>query len=789
MTKQEMSSEAANQDARIKELTDENELLFEQLHVVQEELEKYYHKLKECEQSKGTAVASSSLPLDSFEPRLPEALAENQKLRALVAQQKIALRVETQNSLPSRLGDMLIKGVSSTGAFLALPGNLRKMWKALERTTPPAELGGKSFQKIIDVYGAGGADAVEKLLDSVFIAPNMRANAYTALARHLMIIDVQKAAAFARLAYEADPRPYRFKWLAFRMHDADDAVTAEAMLEMLPADIPMSESEQRQVLRIRHESTQSRKNNAEKDASVRERKNEVNHKIALLTQQIEKHQREENQLRQRHKELQELADTRQVDLMASQASIAEQKKLVERRDEEIGTLNSIRDELQALADSYRIEADTLQVRLTEQEAEQAKQAEEWRKERHSLKTAQEESQTRADNYKVEVEALQVRLAEQDELAERRGAECDALKAEQAELHTLAAGRKEEIEVLKAAQAELQSKADSYRLEANTLQMRLTVLENWADERKTEMDRLTVHIDEMNRLYQEEIKLMASQQNEIISAVSLNGSVIASGFEKQGADLERVRKSVQQSCKHEVDNALQQVVAYSGLSAYFESGKLPEVAPWKRVWPASPDFILWLVELIDRNDYDLILEFGSGITTLYTAKTLAAREKNSVTAKSVSAVAFEHLEQFFLQTRDILSQAGLGECVNVIHAPLQEYTAPDGTAYQYYSCQKTLGDLSLRYKSANSRILVIVDGPPGATNKNARYPAFPLVMKYFASAHIDFLLDDYIRNDEKELAGMWQNACATAGIEHAIVEKQLERGALLLQIAPLHAEMK
>lgn len=789
MTKQEMSFDAADQDARIKELTDENELLFEQLHVVQEELEKYYHKLKECEQRKGAAVASSPRSLASLDPRLSETLAENQKLRTLVAQQKLALRVETQNSLPSRLGDMLIKGVSSTGAFLALPGRLRKMWKALEQTTPPSELGGKSFQKVIDAYSAGGVEAVEKLLDSVFIAPNMRANAYTALARHLMLIDVQKAAEFARLAYETDPRPYRLKWLAFRIHDADEVVTAEAMLDMLPADIPMSESEQRQVLRIRHESKQLRKNNAEKDASVRERKNEVNHKIVLLTQQIEKHQREENQLRHRHKELQELADIRQVDLMASQASIVEQKKLVERRDEEIGTLNSIRDELQALADSYRIEADTLQVRLTEQEAEQTKQAEEWQKERHSLKTAQEESQTRADNYKVEVESLQVRLAEQGELAERRGAECDALKAEQAELHTLAAGRKEEIEVLKAAQAELQSKADSYRLEANTLQMRLTVLENWADERKTEMDRLTVHIDEMNRLYQEEIKLMASQQNEIISAVSINGSAITSGFEKQVADLERVRKSVQSFCKYEVDNALQQVVAYNGLNEYFESGKLPEVTPWKRGWPASPDFILWLVELIDRNDYDLILEFGSGITTFYTAKALAAREKKNGTAKSVSAVAFEHLEQFFLQTRGMLSQVGLGERVNVIHTPLQEYTSPDGATYQYYSCQKFLAELSPQYKSTNSRILVIVDGPPGTTNKNARYPAFPLVMQYLAPAHIDFLLDDYIRGDEKDLAKMWQAACATAGIEHAVIEKQLEKEALLLRIAPAYAEAK
>lgn len=339
MTKQEMSSEAANQDARIKELTDENELLFEQLHVVQEELEKYYHKLKECEQSKGTAVASSSLHLDSFDPRLPEVLAENQKLRALVEQQKNALRVETQNSLPSRLGDMLIKGVSSTGAFLALPGNLRKMWKALELTTPPAELGGKTFQKVIDAHGAGGADAVEKLLDSVFIAPNMRANAYTALARHLMIIDVQKAATFARLAYESDPRPYRLKWLAFRMHDADDAITAEAMLDMLPADIPMSESEERQVARIRRESKQLRMNSVCQN-QVNERKKEE----SALTTQLSKH-------REDYK--------REVDRLTKRA--AELQKTAEKYQREADQARNQQSKWQDLADRSRYDADILAV--------------------------------------------------------------------------------------------------------------------------------------------------------------------------------------------------------------------------------------------------------------------------------------------------------------------------------------------------------------------------------------------------------------------------------------------
>ncbi|ATD80931.1 hypothetical protein SAMN02910291_02259 [Desulfovibrio desulfuricans] len=362
MAGQEILHEAVNQDVRVKELTEENELLFEQLHVVQEELEKYYHKLKECEQQRGSATSYALC-----NSRLPEVLAENQKLRVLADWQQRVLHVETQNSLPSRLGDILIKGVSSTGAFLALPGKLRKMWKALDQTTPPSELGGKSFPKVIDVYSAGGAEAVEKLLDSIFISHPMRANAYTALARHLMLIDVQKAAEFARLAYETDPRPYRLKWLAFRRHDADDPITADAMLDLLPADITMSESEQRQVMRIRHESTQLRKKNAEKDANVQKQKNTENQNIVQLTKQVEELRREAERLRQQQKELQNTADVRQADLKATQANLTEQKVLVELRDAEVGAMRSAQAELQALADGYKAEAEALQVRLAEQE--------------------------------------------------------------------------------------------------------------------------------------------------------------------------------------------------------------------------------------------------------------------------------------------------------------------------------------------------------------------------------------------------------------------------------------
>lgn len=680
MATPEISQDAAVQEARIKELTEENELLFEQLHMVQEELEKYYHKLKECEARNGSSGVGTVV---SVSPLAAQALAENRKLRVLVEQQKIALRVEGRNSLPSRLGDMLIKGVGSTGSLLALPGKLRKMWKAVELSTPPAALGGKSFQKVIDAHGAGGAEAVEKLLDSVFISPAMRANAYTALARHLALVDARKAAANARLAWETDPRPYRLKWLAFRMHDADDAITAEAMLDMLPADISMSESEQRQAMRIRQESSRIRNEEARDDAGL-----------------------------------------------AGRAAG--------------GNTNRPSEQASAL-------------------------------------------QKAMDKHRREAEALKAELASLQALAAEKGAEIDALKARETELAEALCALREEAGTLRSERAEMKNLAEQQKKEAEILRARSEDLQKFAEEHKAEVARLHARNDELHQVYREEVKSISAQQKEILSAIASHGFTLNSNFEKHSSELQRVHNSIQQSCKDEIDNCLQQMVAYNGLSEYFGVGKLPEVTSWKRGWSARPDFILWQVELMDKNKYDLILEFGSGITTLYTAKALASREKHGSAAKSAQAVAFEHLEQFFLQTKGFLAQAGLGDSVNIVHAPLQEYTAPDGTAYQYYSCQEILSELSQQYKSSASRILVIVDGPPGGTNKNARYPAFPLVMKYFAPAHIDFLLDDYIRSDEKELAGMWRAACATAGIEHAVVEKELEKGAVLLRIAPAEAE--
>ena len=350
MAVQETTQGADAKDARIKELTEENELLFEQLHVVQEELEKYYHKLKECEQRKGSnADAGGTVVV--IPPQAGEALAENLKLRALVVQQQAALQVESTNSLAARLGEMLIHGVSSAGAFIALPLKLRQMWKALDQTVPPAALGGKSFQKVLDAHAAGGSEAVEKLLDSAFLSPVMRANAYTALARQVMLTDARQAADLARLAWETDPRPYRLKWLAFRLHEADDVINAEALLDMLPDDISMSDSEERQAARLRQEAKRERARQAQKATEAsRAEAMQLQATMAKLKQTAEESKRQREALAvQLHTQKEEIKK-QQTD------ATVQLNKQREAHKQEQARLNSQLTELKKAADQARQEA-------------------------------------------------------------------------------------------------------------------------------------------------------------------------------------------------------------------------------------------------------------------------------------------------------------------------------------------------------------------------------------------------------------------------------------------------
>jgi len=109
---------------RIMDLEEENTLLFGQLQIVQEELERNH--LERLEHP--TQPTANITSLRWVDDDLPAVMAENTRYRAILETQRLVHRLETQHALASELGQILIEGTSSFGALLAVPSKLFKIW-------------------------------------------------------------------------------------------------------------------------------------------------------------------------------------------------------------------------------------------------------------------------------------------------------------------------------------------------------------------------------------------------------------------------------------------------------------------------------------------------------------------------------------------------------------------------------------------------------------------------------------------------------------------------------------
>jgi len=151
-----------------------------------------------------------------------------------------------KQTISFRLGNMLLSSIKSPSNFMKLPAQfwrLRQESKA-RRVAPSEkameELGSKSFEEVVSAYSRDGFSAVTKLLATLHQTASMQASTYTALARHLQSVNPAAAGQAAKSAYQADPKPFRAKWLAFHLYDAGVILEAAALLEALPSDLELS---------------------------------------------------------------------------------------------------------------------------------------------------------------------------------------------------------------------------------------------------------------------------------------------------------------------------------------------------------------------------------------------------------------------------------------------------------------------------------------------------------------------------------------------------------------------
>lgn len=150
--------------------------------------------------------------------------------------------------------------------------------------------------------------------------------------------------------------------------------------------------------------------------------------------------------------------------------------------------------------------------------------------------------------------------------------------------------------------------------------------------------------------------------------------------------------------------------------------------------------VFLFQLIRRHRPKLIMELGSGSSTVLFAAALRANGVGRI-------ISIEHDPEHVKQTAALLEQAELSDRVDLVLAPLSDLTL-NGRTFQWYDfqpAQRTLGE---------KIDLLFVDGPPGKVQSLSRFPAMPMLAQHLSPRAV-VVIDDGAREDETRMVEMWR----------------------------------
>ena len=195
----------------------------------------------------------------------------------------------------------------------------------------------------------------------------------------------------------------------------------------------------------------------------------------------------------------------------------------------------------------------------------------------------------------------------------------------------------------------------------------------------------------------------------------------------------------------------QTEAMQSLYAIF---KFNTPLPSTRKMAASPDFLKLVVEIILTEKPKLVVELGSGISTILAGKAL---EKNG----AGDLISIDHDDKYAELTRKKICLEKLSDITKVVTAELKMHPI-NGQNYMWY-------EPSFVKEIKQNIDLLIIDGPPRIINKNARFPAISLLKEYFTDDTV-ILLDDGRRKDEQNTVKLWLKELDKFTVDYFNTEK-------------------
>lgn len=206
---------------------------------------------------------------------------------------------------------------------------------------------------------------------------------------------------------------------------------------------------------------------------------------------------------------------------------------------------------------------------------------------------------------------------------------------------------------------------------------------------------------------------------------------------------RVRSAIQRLGRVMTEPQLEQLSALRQIMGDIEAKQIlqplqPKTFLPESDWSLSSRAILAVVNDIYSNHRERVVEFGSGISTLYIGKLLQQYEGK--------LYSFENDSHWYQLFGNIVHREHLEDTVVLSHAPLIPYAeafAPGLTWYDTTIIQNTLRDILVD--------TIVVDGP---NRSITRYPAIPALRDKLAASYT-ILLDDSAGTVARKVLNAWE----------------------------------
>ncbi len=178
----------------------------------------------------------------------------------------------------------------------------------------------------------------------------------------------------------------------------------------------------------------------------------------------------------------------------------------------------------------------------------------------------------------------------------------------------------------------------------------------------------------------------------------------------------------------------------------------------RSFAASPDILLLLARKILELKPKVVVECGSGVSTVVIARCLQLNGQGKL-------ISVDHESSYAEQTRVELDRMGLSEWAVVHHAELTEGVFGSGRQDWYNTSAFPNDGIDLAF----------IDGPPVLLGPRARYPAGPFLLPKMNPTGM-MILDDASRPEEAEIVKQWKALFPDWTVEML----PLEKGAAILK---------